>query len=304
MRSTLILAACLLATSCNLIAGDNPSAPPAGTKRPAAPTGPPSTEPLKLKHTSGDALTVWAVPPAKSALEALAADFRKLHKGGWNLSYLDRKALLDALKTEGAAPQVLIFADAETAEALRSAGAIDVNTLRSFAGDTLVIVSRADANWATASVFDLYELRFTHLAIGDRAATSAGYYAYQSLVSDGAWDRIKERIIELPSQDELLQSLLVVKNHAVQERERGAAQIAVLLGSSAATTKGVKAFYAVPEDLHEPVRYQVAAAAGHANDPGVSTLLRLLAEDPDAQAKLASYGYLDRAAALKIETPR
>lgn len=306
MRSALPIAAgLLLLVACNLgvkvKSGQQRSAAlPNQAPTPAA-SPPANGQPLLLEPSSGPPVLLWAVPPAQAALDAVAEDFAKLHDGGWDVVYLDRAQMLETLGTADPAPQVLVFADAETASSLRDASRIEESSLRTFAGDTLVVVSRKDAGWECPSVFDLWELRFSHFGIGDRNATTAGYFGYQALVSDGAWERIKERVLEVPSQAELLEALLVVGNPRAEERRRGRIQLAILPSSTAAVTPGLRGILGIPGDLHEPIRYQLAAAKGHASDPGVANLLRLLAEDPAVQAKLEGYAYLGREAALELQ---
>lgn len=312
MRIALTLAAgLLLAASCNIALKAPPktgsaaeSAAPAN--KPTQPSPPPAgaggqPEALKLEPSSGPPVLVWAVPPVKAGLDALGPGFARVHDGGWNVVYLDRQDMLKGFDSAQPAPQVLVFADTDTGNELRAKGRIEEPTLRTFAGDTLVIVCRAGESWATATVFDLWELRFTKFGLGDKEATTAGYYGYQALVSDGAYKRIAERVTEFPSQDALLEALLNVEDSKALENQRGAVQLAIVTASTAATTKGLKAILAIPGDLHEPLRYQAAAVKGHAKDPGVENLLRLIAEDPVAQATLQGYGYLGRTAALELK---
>jgi len=264
----------------------------------------PSAQGLQQQSPGGPPVRIVADAALTAGLEALESGYKAVHAGGWQLALQERGEMLAAIgpdKSDSAAdsaPQVYILADTELLESLRSAKRIDEASLRTFAGDRIVIASRAEETWLPASVFDLGDLRFTALGLGDPQATAVGLYARQALVSDGAYVGLEPRLKPYSSTAGLLSALTSVKDRKVREAERGEIQLAVLFASLAAQTQGVKVVYAVGADLHEPVRYQAVAAAGHAGDPGVFELLRYLAEDPAVQARLESYGYLSRQAAL------
>jgi molybdenum ABC transporter molybdate-binding protein len=233
------------------------------------------------------ALTVWADPALSVPLEALTADFTKLHRPGLDVRYVEREELLEAVDGGEPAdpPDVYLFADQRVLETFREAGAVDESSTRTFAGDRLVVACRLDEGWKTASLFDVYKLRFTGFGLAGEN-TSLGHYSAQALHSEGVRSRIEKRIVSFSSLDKLLAGL------ADDE-----VQLMLVFASTVTQRTDLQAILIVGEDLHEDIRY-VAASSGQRNDPAVIEFLRFLAEDEDVQQKLMSYGLIGRTDAL------
>jgi ABC-type molybdate transport system substrate-binding protein len=103
-------------------------------------------------------------------------------------------------------PTYFITADTPTLTALREAGVTDESTARTFAGDSLALVQPAGRGYASGTLFDIYKLRFEHLAVGAEE-TAVGYYARQALITEGGFKRVEDRLKPFAHTTELLASL-------------------------------------------------------------------------------------------------
>lgn len=247
---------------------------------------------------AGQPVRIWADPPLRLALEGLAPQFRERYAAGWDISYVERGTLLEAIEAEPpadgetplAAPEILpspqaLLIERSVTDTLRNGGHIDNATLRTFGGDRLALIQRADDRWPPTSIYEAPVLRFEQLGLGD-VDTSFGYYGEQVLVSSGIRPRIADRFSHWGSYDELLAAL-------------ADGTLDMALGPhSAVVGHNLKLVSIVPADLHEDVRYLAVAVSGHTADAGVQALLRFLAEEPEIQLLLGGYGFVDRETAL------
>jgi hypothetical protein len=291
MLSRILLLLCAIC-ALTVLAGCPPK--PKTDEKPAA--RPAAEAPVK-------SLTLWADPALRGALDALKP--LALQRGlRWDVSYVERGRLLEIAAgkalTEGTprsavfssapdglpAPQALLISDEKVYEALRSGGLIDESSARSFAGDLLAVVSLKAKPWPAPSLYDLPLLGFELCGAGG-VNTSVGQYGQQALVSSGVDKLLGERTKFYESLDALMAAL-----------KGGEVQVALTFASAAAQDPELEVSATVEEDLHEDVRYQALAVKGRERDAAVRALLKLLAEDAEAQRMLEAYGYLGREAAL------
>jgi ABC-type molybdate transport system substrate-binding protein len=233
-------------------------------------------------------LTVWADPALETVLGELGSLFKELEGYPVAAEFYERGELQAKLADTAAKdmPDVVIFADPETLE--MADGLYEPETLRTIAGDRLVLVERQGFGYKTPTLFDIYKLRFEHIGLGEQG-TISGYYGEQALIADGVMQRIEDRIARYASEDALTAALLADETQA-----------ALVLASTAANSE-VSAWYVIGEDLHEDIRYQAAAGAGKADKPGVMELLTFLAEDEDVQQVFEGFGHVRREMALGEE---
>jgi molybdate transport system substrate-binding protein len=229
-------------------------------------------------------VTVIADPALQVPLEQLAPEFRQVYGGGWRIEYRESAALQQL--TADSQPDVLLTVE-PTAQSLLKNGLLDESSMRTFAGDRLVVVSARDKPRALGSVGDLVMTMFSSIAVG-RPDTSAGLYGEQALIADGAHGKIQDKIKLYGSLAEICSVV------ASSESSYG-----IVFASTAAQNPKLAVSTTVPEDLHQDIKYTAVAAKGAAEKPGVVALLKLLAEEPETQQLLGSYGYLDRMAALQ-----
>ncbi|MBN2082999.1 substrate-binding domain-containing protein [bacterium] len=280
----LIVLSALLAACPQAEPGDNTPAsqPAASTSTDTAPG---------TASLAGGAVTVWAEVLLAEPLTALSEDFKAQYAGGWRVEYKERGVMLTAITADSPPelPAVVLFADTQVRDQLIERGQIEEATLRTFAGDVLVLAQIKDGLFATGSLYDIYKAPFTHLLLGS-PQTTVGYYGEQALISEGCFSRVESRLKLVDSTAELVGSLLS------EEKVVG-----IVMASQVVQSGGLEVMTMVSERTHEDIRYSAAATTGHSGDPGVMDLLRFLAEDEAIQLKLEGYGLLNRETALRID---
>ena len=246
--------------------------------------------PPAVDSKDGAPVEVWADPALVPVLDVLAEDFKAIYPPGYTVEAKERGDLLAHLGEEGepAMPAVLC-ADGKALEPYCTQGHAEAETLRTFAGDRLVLAERPGTGYKSPSLFDIYELRFEKLGLGE-PETLAGYYGEQALISEGVMNRITDRVERYPATAALIDALKLDEVDVI------------LLPASAAAVNDVSAWLLIGEDLHEDIRYQAAAGKDQQDSPGVAELLRFLAEDDEVQNKLEGYGLVRRETAL-VENP-
>ncbi len=294
MRSALIaliIALCAaLAFGCNKTPKAPATADSGKQSRPADVVTPETA--VKAPSESDRPLLIWTDPAMAPALEKLSESFKAKYAPGFSMAYLDKGELLLNLQNfkDGTAPKtpdVYIFAGQEMQKALVDAGAIDEVSLRSFAGDRLVLVSRPEDTYESPTLFDVYKLRFKQLAVADPAETMLGVFTDQAIITDGLKPRVEDRLTLLATSDELVDGVL-----------GKTLDVAIVYGSRAAQTKGLRLALVIDESLHEDIVWKAAASSGRSADSAVMTLLAFLAEDEDVQKQYEAFGYTRREVAM------
>lgn len=261
---------------------------------PAKPsTGMPAAPALPSVHVpaggGGAVVRVWAEPTLALALEALKPELEKRGAIKLTLEFHDSIGLMQDLAQATAPdlPDVFIYPDAGIFTKLTTAKAIDDVTLRTFAGDRLVVACRQGEHWVMSTLFDIYRLRFKWIGLAPENS-ALGLFALQALTSDGALARVQKRIKYLATADDLPKAL-----------KRDETQLVITYASIVTLDPSLGVAVSVDPDLHDDIRYKAAAAYGHGAQPGAVGLLRLLAEDSEMQQRLAGFGFVDRKTALE-----
>jgi hypothetical protein len=283
MRWLILPLLCLL-TGC-------PQPPPARTAPSLpSPKAAPAPAPPVPPAGKGQTVRVLCDPGVAGVLEQLRPELER--RGDLKLELTGRDSLALAASAQqgalGGAADAFVYAELDGVLAkLRQAKAIDEYTLRTFAGDRLCVACHRGEKWSVPTLFDIYRLRFTWLGLAPQDSV-LGQYALQALKSDGVLKRVQKRIKYVPGPGELPRALV-----------RDEVQLALVYASTAAQHPELDVAVLVDPGLHEDIRYRAVAAAGKGAEPGVTELLRLLAEDADIQQRLASFGLTGRDAAMQ-----
>ena len=123
--------------------------------------------------------------------------------------------------------------------------------------------------------------------MADPAETMLGVYSDQAMITDGLKPRIEDRLTLLGSSDELVDGVL-----------GKTLDVAIIYGSRAAQTKGLRLALVVDESLHEDIVWKAAASSGRSADTAVTSLLTFLAEDEDVQKQYEAFGFTRREVAM------
>ncbi len=209
------------------------------------------------------AQTVFAAASLAPVLEALAA-----HEKSVYLSFAGSSTL--AKQIEAGAPADIYFsANSDWMDYLQTRGLIESDTRIDLLGNALVLIAyegesfpvRVDKNFDFAAAFT------GRLALGDPAHVPAGLYAREALENLGWWPGLKKRIAPAP---DVRAALVYV--------ERGECTAGLIYATDIAHSDRIDTLATVPDSLHQPIVYPIAAVKGRA-DKKTRELLAFLQSD-------------------------
>jgi len=205
--------------------------------------------------------TVFAAASLASALAALEP-----HCDDLQLSLASSSTL--AKQIAAGAPADLYFsASVAWMDYLQARNLIEPDTRIDLLGNALVLVAPRDEPFPVRvdKGFDFAAAFAGRLAVGDPAHVPAGLYARQALVNLGWWPALKSRIAPAPDVRAAL---------AYVERGECAAGLVYTTDRS----ERVAVLATVPDSLHPPIVYPLAAVRGRADD-ATRRLLAFLRSD-------------------------
>jgi molybdate transport system substrate-binding protein len=191
-------------------------------------------------------VTVFAAASLAGPLDAVAEAFAGATGHDVTLSYAGSSAI--ARQVEAGAPADVVFlANLDWMDHLQAAGAIDPGTRRNVLGNRLVIVMNAElhAEGADTEPQDLEDGRIA-MALVD--AVPAGIYGRMAFDALGVWDTLRPQVIEADNVRAALRLVAL-----------GAAETGVVYATDALGAPDVAVIDTLPEDLHPPIIYPVAA---------------------------------------------
>ena len=230
-------------------------------------------------------------PLLEHLLTELEPQFAREH-GGYTLEGRERGLLLQQISNGNRFEDVDVFAyaDPQLGQSLMDAGLISVPTQRTFAGDQLALISRENENWRSATLFDIYNLRFKKLSIGS-TDTVTGFFAERALISDGVMPRVEDRLSRPGTAAGNVEELLAKES-----------ELAIMPRSMVPGISGIKVVLFIDRTLHKDFQYRIAGAPGSENDEAVMALLTMLAEDAAVQQLISGFGFDNRNEALGLNT--
>jgi molybdate transport system substrate-binding protein len=188
------------------------------------------TEPLK----------VFAAASTQEAVQEAARGFESATGTAVACSFGASSTLARQI-AEGAGADLFLSADERWADYLADRGLVDQR--RDLLGNRLVVIAPADSNVGLHTLADLDLPAVRHLAMA-LDPVPAGRYAREALKKAGVWDRVEKKVRE--GGDVRAALTFVV---------RGEADAGLVYATDAATTDKVRVAFAVPQDLHPPIRY-------------------------------------------------
>lgn len=200
----------------------------------------PSTLPAQAEQVH-----ISAAASMRDAVKALVAEFAKNNGNDVLLPNFGSSGALAKQVAQGAPADIFISANPKWMEYLVAEGRIAGNTVRFFAGNSLVLVGRKGE--ALNSLADLGAM--TRIAIGSPKSVPAGQYAEQALVKAGLYAKLLAKNKLVMAKD-VRQALLYA--------ERGEVDAAFVYRTDAFLAQKAAILYAVPADLHAPIAYPVA----------------------------------------------
>ncbi len=232
---------------------------------------------LTVSAHGGDRITVFAASSLTDAMEEIGAAYRQ--KSGIEVVFSFAGTGVLARQIEAGAPaDVFVSADEEWMDYAASAGAVKAETIRTIAGNTLVLIGPKGSEPVALLTADLVAiLDGNRLSIADTETVPAGRYGKAALQTLGLWDKVSG---SLAPMDNVRIALAAVA--------RGDTPLGVVYRSDAEAEPRVEILAEFPEDSHPPIAYPAALT----NDSGnaAASFLNYLA-GPEAQAVLTRRGF-------------
>ena len=179
----------------------------------------------------------------------------------------------------GAPAEIFISADQKWMDYLVERKRINAATRQDLVGNSLVVIAPKGKGFALTMTKEFAaETAFTgRLAVGDPTNVPVGIYAKEAFTTLGWWTWLEKRLA--PTADVRAALRLV---------ETGEVNAGVVYATDAKSSEKVEVVAAIPEELHKPVRYPIAATA-HAGAAARAFLAFLIG--PEAKPIYERFGF-------------
>ncbi|EDQ31417.1 molybdenum ABC transporter, periplasmic molybdate-binding protein [Hoeflea phototrophica DFL-43] len=227
-----------------------------------------------------DDVLVFAAASLKTALDAVADDWRAQTGKGLTISYAGSSQLARQIE-QGAPADVFISASSGWMDYLQSAKLISAESRTDLVGNQLVLVAHgADgAGVELDAKLDLAGLLGDEkLAMALVDAVPAGIYGKQALSSLGLWDALAPKVAQT---DNVRAALALVA--------AGEAPYGIVYASDAVSQDIVSVIGVFPEGSHDPIVYPAARVA--ASENADAELLLEALKSPSASAHFRAQGF-------------
>lgn len=220
-------------------------------------------------------LTVLAASSLTEVLQRIATRWQANGNGAVTFSF-DASSRL-AKQVEGGAPaDVFVSADQAWMDWLEKRALVDGRV--TLAGNTLVTVVRTGAPTSPADAKALANPAFQRLAMAGENVP-AGRYGRAALQSLGAWDGVKDRVV---NGDNVRAALTWVAT--------GEADAAVVYGTDARIEPRVRVAFTFPPSSHPPIAYPAAVVRGSPRAADARAFLAYC-RSAEARALLTAAGF-------------
>ena len=194
-------------------------------------------------------VTVFAAASMKTALDPIAAEFKKQTGNAVSISYAGSNALAKQIM-EGAPADIFISASKQWMDEVEKAGDVVDGTRKDLLGNTLVLVAH-DPKAAAVELNDKTDLPTLlnggKLAMALVDSVPAGQYGKEALTSLGLWDAVSPSVAQA---DNVRAALTLVST--------GEAPYGIVYATDAAADPAVHVVGTFPEGTHRPITYPVA----------------------------------------------
>ena len=232
-------------------------------------------------HAEASGPTVFAAASMKTALDAIAADWKAKTGKPLVISYGSSGTLAKQIEA-GAPADMFISADQKWMDALAKAGAIKPDTRENLLGNALVLVAPASAGAPDMTIGKGVDLAGAlgdgKLAVCTVSSCPAGIYGKEALIKLGVWEAVSPKLAQA---DNVRAALLLVA--------RGEAKYGIVYATDAKAEPKVKAVGTFPESSHTPIVYPVAITKD-AKSPDAAALESYLSS-PEAVKILEGQGF-------------
>lgn len=223
-------------------------------------------------------LTVSAAASLTSAFTELAPKFEASKPGvTLRLNFAASGVLMQQL-VQGAPVDVFASADQATIRRGMEKGLLDANTVRDFAGNTVVLVVPAQGGATLDALSDLARPGIKRVAIGKPATVPVGSYTKEALETANLWTTLSPKFVTADSVRQVLDYVA-----------RGEVDAGFVYGSDTARANDK---IRVVRTLvgHTPVRYPIAVVSNSANKKLARDFIEFLGT-PSAMDVLQKHGF-------------
>jgi molybdate transport system substrate-binding protein len=222
-----------------------------------------AASPAGAQDRGGKAPVVFAAASLKTALDAIAADWKAQTGRTATLSYGASPALARQIE-QGAPADLFISADLDWMDWAQERRLIDPSSRETLLGNTLVLIAASDAklDFKIARGADLsLALSDSRLAVADVNSVPAGKYGKAALESLAMWTGVAGRLA--PAFD---------VRAALNFVARGEARLGIVYATDAKAEPKVKVVDTFPASSHPPILYPAALTAASRNPDAVAFL--------------------------------
>jgi molybdate transport system substrate-binding protein len=230
-------------------------------------------------------LTVFAAASLTNAMEDLQEPWAAGHPGSELILSFDASSALRAQIEEGAPADILASADTKNAQALVD-GCLAAGPITAFAGNLLVVVVPTDDPAAIVSPADLARPGVRVVSVASEAPIAK--YATEVIAN----------LAELPDYPADFAAAVAANTVSEEDNVRavltkielGEGDAAIVYLTDAQSSSSV-ATVEIPEETNVPATF-AAVAVGASSQPALAADFLAFLTGPEAQAVLASYGFL------------
>lgn len=140
-------------------------------------------------------IVVSAAASLTSVFQALKTDFERSHPDTTVATNFGAQGFLVAQIERGAPSDVLVTADMATMDKAATMGLVVAETRKVFAGNRLLLLTRANAPSTPASLADLDNPSLQRIGLGNVETTAIGIYVKKVLMAEGLWERLQPKFI-------------------------------------------------------------------------------------------------------------
>lgn len=227
------------------------------------------------------AITVLAAASLSDVLPKIAAEWNKRNKETVAFSFDGSSRLAKQIEA-GIPADVFISADTDWMDHVEKAGKTVPGSRKNMLSNRLVLIvpksAPKDASFAPRSPEGLSGAGLKHLALADENVP-AGKYARAALRASGAWDGVKDRVVNGDNA-----------RAATAWVSRGEAEAGIVYATDATADAKVRATYTFPEKDHPKIVYPAALVKNGANSAAAKKFLEFLS-DAKARAIFSEAGF-------------
>jgi molybdate transport system substrate-binding protein len=231
--------------------------------------------PFAMGCGSSENLTVSAASSLTDAFREVTREFERTGSATVSLNFA-ASGVLEAQVRAGAPVAILASASAAEPEALYSDGLVEAPV--EFARNGLVAVTRRGLP-PLESLGELTGDGIRQIAIGSPATVPSGRYAAQTLESSGLRGQLEDRLVPC---ENVRQALVYL--------DRGEVDAALVYTTDLRWLSEPLPAFAIPDSLHEPIRYLVAVVKNAGPGLAPHSFVRFLISE-EGQSVLQQHGF-------------